>query len=56
LENAKVAQFHWDVAGEAVGNFIKGALDNLKDVVLHHSSFVADRYDDVALRELAHSK
>jgi hypothetical protein len=51
LKNAEVAQFHWNIIGQAVGDFVQSALNHIEDFVLHHPGLVADRNDNVALGE-----
>src|SRR4029077_20856908 len=55
LENSKVAQFDRNVVGQTVSNFVEGTLDNVEDLVLHHSGLVANRNHDVAFRKLCHT-
>ena len=54
LEDAEIAQFNGYVACQAVGDLVQSFLNDLKDLVLHHSGLIADRHDDVAFGELAH--
>ena len=55
LENAEIAQFHGYVARQAVGDLVQSFLNDLKDLVLHHSGLIADSDNNVALGELGHN-
>ena len=49
LKNAEVTQFYRHISGQAVGDLIERALDNVENLMLHHSSLVTDRYYNVTL-------
>ena len=48
LEDAEVAQLDGLAVGEAFREVIKGALDDVEDILLHHAGLVADADDQIA--------
>ena len=48
LEDAEVAQLDGLAVGEAFREVIKGALDDVEDILLHHAGLVANADDQIA--------
>jgi hypothetical protein len=36
--------------GEAFGEMIEGALDDVEDILLHHTGLIADAHNQIAFR------
>ena len=54
LKNAKIPQFDRDIIGQTVGNVVESSLHNVKDLVLHHPSLIADGHNNVPFCKLRH--
>ncbi len=52
LKDAKIPQFDRNVFRQTIGDMIKGALHDLEDFVLHHSSLVTYGDHNIAFGEL----
>lgn len=48
LKHSEIPQFDRNIIGQTVSDVIQRSLHNIKDLVLHHSGFVAYRHYDIA--------
>ena len=54
LENAEVTKLDRHIVGQAVGDFIKRALNDIENLVLHHACLIANRDHDVPFSKFCH--
>ena len=55
LENTKIPEFDIVALGERLDDVVEGALDDVKDLMLHEPGLITDVYNNFAFREGSHS-
>ena len=55
FKNTEIAQLHILPLGQRIGDMIERPLDDIEDIALNKSGFIADGNDQIAFGEVGHS-